>query len=209
MWPIYFFRDVWIRTHTIKKLRSINLLLSNMFCIERKIIHIGAEKHYASAVFFNTLYVISEWRLERIFTAIENRISGRHFIERKMRPIFTDTEDSCRNKQLPIALYSIITVLLCPCLKMNSLPSWAGSTLLALPMSRSATICLTDTIWWHLFRLLHLQSAAQKKQLVETNMMVSLNEMHRLWIPGYFAWQSVVMVFLTIYFYDNSRIKRK
>jgi|688.fasta_scaffold480331_1 hypothetical protein len=32
------------RLYTVNKLRSINLLLSCKFCIERKIVHVGAEE---------------------------------------------------------------------------------------------------------------------------------------------------------------------
>jgi hypothetical protein len=30
--------------YTVNKLRSLNLLLSSMFCIESKVVHVGAEK---------------------------------------------------------------------------------------------------------------------------------------------------------------------
>ncbi len=31
-------------THTVNKLRSLNLHFSSMLCIERKVVHVGAEK---------------------------------------------------------------------------------------------------------------------------------------------------------------------
>ncbi len=33
-----------LKARTVTKLRSINLLFSSMFCIESKIVHVGAEK---------------------------------------------------------------------------------------------------------------------------------------------------------------------
>jgi hypothetical protein len=57
-----------------------------MICIERKTIHVAQKKHYASAVFSVrfTLFLNDGWNV--YLRAIENRILGIRYIERKMRP---------------------------------------------------------------------------------------------------------------------------